>query len=496
MKKSVGTVLTTVLLAGLLAGCGGGNANGGDAANAGGNAANAGGNAANAGGNAANSGNGAGDDAGNANAGTAGNTGTNAAAGGGASGEPVTLKFATWSDPVIEQKKIDAFMKSHPNIKIEIDKSVTWPWDEKLGAAAAAGKLPDVFFVFNGPADVANGWLADMKPYLDADPDYSSDKIFSNLSETGQYNGKQYMLPHQMFMTGVLINEDLFNKENVPLPKKNWTTKEFEDIAKKLTKVSDHQFGVENIIGAREAFVPQFDPSLGWLTYDGTKFNFDNPAFSDAIHWINNIVYNDKTSVDLYERAEQDKWYGKDKSAFVAGKVGMKIDATWAFSDLAKNAKFKWNFLPLPADKGQRVPIVTDYIGMAANTKHPKEAYEFIKWLTFSTDGWMQRINEIEKPIQTMPLVNDRDVWDAYLKTTFTAPGIKDVISMIGDGFVDGYKWLPGDAEIIDKVLNPYDTKKDLVTLKVKPEDVAKDIQQKAMAIFDKNKTQIDAATK
>jgi len=410
--------------------------------------------------------------------------------------EQVTIRFATWNDPVAEQKKIDAFMKAHPNIKVVIDKSVTWPWDEKLGAVAAAGKLPDVFFVFNGPFDVTNKWLADLNPYLQADPEYKAENFFGNLSKTGEYNGKQYMLPNQLFMQGVLINVDLFNKENIPLPSKDWTTADFKKIAKQLTKPSEHQFGAENLLGAREFFVPQFDPSLGWLTYDGSKFNFDKPAFADAIHWINNLVYKDKSVVDLYERAEQDKWFGKDKSGFIAGKVGMKIDANWAFADVSKNAKFKWDFLPLPGKNGQRVALVTDYIGMSANTEHPKEAFEFIKWLTYSKDGWMQRINEIEKPITSMPLLNDPEVWEAYLNTTFTAPGIKDVIAMIPKGFVDGYKWLPGDAEIIDKVLNPYDTKKELVSLKVKPEDVAKDIQQKAMDIFNKNKSQIDAVTK
>jgi multiple sugar transport system substrate-binding protein len=471
MKKTSVLVLISVLLLALISGCGGSKNNNGDNASPSASSA-------------------------SPSASASPSSSPSASPSDSSTGGQVTLKFATWNDPVVEQKKLDAFMKTHPNIKVEIDKSVTWPWDEKLGAAAAAGKLPDVFFVFNGPSDVANGWLADLKPMLSNDPEYKPENIFGNLIKTGEYNGKQYMLPHQLFMQGVLINVDLFNKENIPLPTKDWTIKDFESIAKKLTKTSDHQFGVENLLGARELFVPQFDPSLGWLTYDGTKFNFDNPAFSDTIHWINNVVYNDKTSVDLYERKDQDKWYGKDKSAFVMGKVGMKVDANWAFGDLAKNAKFKWDFLPLPKNKGQRVPLITDYIGMAANTKHPKEAFEFIKWLTFSKDGWMQRINEIEKPIVSMPLLNNREVWDAYLSTTFTAPGIKDAISMIPNGFVDGYKWLPGDAEIIDKVLNPYDTKKDLVTLKVKPEDVAKDIQQKAMDIFNKNKTQIDAATK
>ena len=410
--------------------------------------------------------------------------------------EVVTLKFGTWNDPKVEQKKIQAFEATHPNIKIEIDKAVTWPWDEKLGAAAAAGALPDVFFVFNAPFDVTSGWLADMTPYLKADPDYKPENIFANLNATGEYNGKQYALPQQLFVQGVLINKDLFAKENVPVPSANWTLDQFAQIAKKLTKPNEHQFGVENVSGAREMLVPQFDPNLGWLTFDGKQFNFDKPAFSDAIHWQHNLIYNDKSSVDFYDRKTQDQWFGKDKSGFDVGKVAMRFDASWAFSNVSQNDKFNWDFLPIPGENGQRVPVVTDYIGMAKSTKHPKEAFEFIKWLTYSKDAWMQRITDIEKPITTMPLVNDRDVWDAYMKNTFVAPGLKDVIKLIPNGFVDGYKWLPGDAEIIDKVLNPYDSKQELLKLTVKPEDVAKDIQQKAMDIYNKTKTQIDAATK
>ncbi|WP_274648631.1 extracellular solute-binding protein [Paenibacillus humicola] len=488
MKKSFVLVLSVVLLGLLLAGCGGSSGNG---TNESGNNVSTGNQTGGASGNAGSSG-------GSANGGGGAETNPPADGGGAnaSSGGVVTLKYGTWNDPAVEQKKIAAFEKTHPNIKIEIDKAVTWPWDEKLGAAAAAGKLPDVFFVFNAPADVANGWLADLTPMLSADPDYNEKNIFGNLSATGQYNGKQYVLPQQLFTQGVLINVDLFNKENIPLPKPNWTIDDFENIAKKLTKPSEHQFGVENLAGAREFFVPQFDPSLGWLTYDGKQFNFDKPAFSDTIHWINNVIYNDKSSVDYYDRKLQDQWYGKDKSGFVMGKIGMKIDANWSFAELAKNNKFKWDFLPIPGKVGQRIPMVTDYIGMAKNTQHPKEAFEFIKWLTYSKEGWMQRINDIEKPIATMPLINDRDVWDAYLKTTFTAPGLKDVIAGIPNGFVDGYKWLPGDAEIISKLLDPYDTKKELLTLKVKPEDISKDLQKKAMDIFNKDKAQIEAAAK
>jgi len=142
MKKTIGLILASVMLIVLIAGCGGKSDNGGNASPSASPSA-------------------------SSSASASPSASPSASASEPSTGEVVTLKFATWNDPAVEQKKIDAFMKTHPNIKIEIDKSITWPWDEKLGAAAAAGKLPDVFFVFNGPSNVANGWLADLKPYLD-----------------------------------------------------------------------------------------------------------------------------------------------------------------------------------------------------------------------------------------------------------------------------------------------------------------------------------------
>ncbi|WP_219838274.1 extracellular solute-binding protein [Paenibacillus sp. R14(2021)] len=410
-----------------------------------------------------------------------------------AANELVTIKYATWADPIMEKKRIAAFEAAHPNIKVEIDPSIVWPWDEKLAAAAAADKLPDVSFLFNVPLAVGNGWVEDLTTYLSEDPDYNPDNIYGNLSDTGKYGGKQFALPHGLFAQGIYINLDLFAKENIPVPSANWTLAEFEDISRKLTKFNDHQFGIDGAAGMADVLIPQFDPSLGWGTWDGTKFNFTNAAYADAVNWSVNFGKKDKSSTESYPKAERDKWFGKDKSGWSVGKVGMVFDATWSLAGYKRDLKFKWDFLPLPAVNGQRTPLVTDYAGVMKSSKHKKEAFEFLKWMTYSKDGWMARIRD-EAPIASMPLVNDRDVWSAYLSSEHITPGVKEIVKTIPNGFIDSFKWLPGYAEFLAKVRDPYGDK--FAKGEARPEDVAAEFQQKSTDIYNAAMAKITEATK
>lgn len=407
--------------------------------------------------------------------------------------EIVKIKYATWGDAEMEKKRIKAFEAAHPNIKVEIDPAVTWPWDEKMAAAAAAGKLPDVVWLFGVPNSVASGWLEDLTPYLSSDPDYNPSNIYGNLSDTGKYNGKQFALPHGLFAQGIFLNLDLLAKENIPVPTRDWTVTDMEDIAKKLTKFNDHQFGFEGALGMEAVMVPQFDPSLGWGTWDGTKYNYTKPAYADAVNWVNKFALKDKIATDAYAKEEKDKWYGKDKSGWNLGKVGMRFGATWDLAWQKKELKFKWDILPLPKVNGQRTPLVTDYAGISKSSQHKKEAFEFLKWMTYSKDGWLNRIKD-EAPIASMPLVNDRDVWDAYLSSEHISPGMKEIVKTIPDGFIDGYKWLPGYSDVLAKVVDPYNEK--FRKGQARPEDVAAEFEQKANELYQNTIQKINDATK
>jgi multiple sugar transport system substrate-binding protein len=409
------------------------------------------------------------------------------------SGEKVTIKYATWNDPKTEQKRIDAFEATHPNIHVVIDPSITWPWEEKLSAAAAANKLPDVTWLFNVPFSVGSGWLEDLTPYLSKDPDFSPDKIYGNLSDTGKYNGKQYALPHGLYSWAIYINKDLFAKANIPIPSPDWKLSDLEEISKKLTDYSQHQFGIDGAAGMGDVLIPNFDPSLGASTWDGTKYNYTNPAWAQATNWALNFGKKDKSSLESYTKAEKDKWYGKDKSGWSQGKVGMVFDATWSLAGYKKDLKFNWEILPVPGVVGQKEGLVTDYAGITKSSKHKQEAFEFLKWMTYSKDGWMARIKD-ETPLPTMPLVNDPEVWDAWLSQPFVTPGLKEIVKGIPDGVLETFKYQPGFIDFTAKVKDKYTEK--FNKGEARPEDVAADIQQKAMEYYNNAMQKINEATK
>ncbi|WP_165822363.1 ABC transporter substrate-binding protein [Paenibacillus montanisoli] len=430
------------------------------------------------------------------------NTGTNTTTNEPAAEEPaktdevVTIKYATWGDKAdngAEMKRIKAFEAAHPNIKVEIDKSMDWPWDEKLAAAAAANKLPDVTWLFNVPLAVGSGWLEDLTPYLEQDPDFSSDKIYGNLSDTGKYNGKQFALPHGLFSWVIVINKDLFAKANIPIPGPNWTLSELEEISKKLTNFNEQQFGIDGAAGMGDVLIPNFNPSLGASTWDGTKYNYTDPAWAEAINWANNFGMKDKSSLQSYTKEQRDKWYGKDISGFNIGKVGMVFDATWSLGWYKDNLKFNWDVLPVPGVNGQKAGLVTDYAGVTKSSQHKKEAVEFLKWMTYSKDGWLNRIKD-EAPLASMPLVNDPAVWDAWLNQKFVTPGIKEIVKAIPNGVLETFKYQPGFADFTSKVKDKYNEK--FQKGEARPEDVAAELQEQSMKYYNEAMEKINEATK
>ncbi|MFD0717511.1 extracellular solute-binding protein [Paenibacillus sp. GCM10027626] len=389
--------------------------------------------------------------------------------------ETVTLKWGTWMGDEEAARIIEAFTATHPHIKIEKDPAVTWPWNEKLAAVAAAGELPDVMWTFGVPVAAANGWLEDLTPYLAADEEYKAGKTFKNLDDTANYSGKQYALPHTLLMFAVFLNLDLFEKENIPVPSANWTIDEMRDAANALTKFNDHQFGFGNLKAMRETLAASFDPALGWNTWDGKQYNFTNPAFKQSVTYLDDLLYSDKVALDIYKGEEKDQWYGKGKSPWMLGKVGMQYDGTWMIAGSIKEAKFKWDVRPLPSSKGSRIPLITDYVGIAKSSKHKEAAFEFVKWLTFSKEGWMERMKP-EWPLGTTPLINDEDVWNAYLGREDMPAGMKDLVGMIPEGFADPLKWLPG----YDDALKIYhETFKKIDEREVKLEDVSADMEKR-----------------
>jgi multiple sugar transport system substrate-binding protein len=159
-------------------------------------------------------------------------------------GRDITLRFADWFDRDLQQHLADAFMEANPNIYVELIEIDQNSWGSGLQNLASTGDLPDAFCTFDLATATANGWTADITEYYDADP--TTAKISDGLKVAGVYNGKRYGLVTEQYPCVVLVNKTLFDANGVELPGYDWTIDQMYNLATKLTKVNDNQFGLSD----------------------------------------------------------------------------------------------------------------------------------------------------------------------------------------------------------------------------------------------------------
>ncbi|MCM3337641.1 extracellular solute-binding protein [Paenibacillus sp. MER TA 81-3] len=401
--------------------------------------------------------------------------------------EKITLKFASWETPEMEAKLLEAFMQKHPNITVEKDSSINWPWTDSLTAAASAGNLPDVFWVENVPVGVENDWLYDLTELWDADEETKA--IYPNIAKQAVYGGKRLASPTFQFIMGVFVNKTLLEKNNIPLPGYDWTIDEMIGIAKKVSNPAEHIYGIGGPWGNLsfdEHWPALSDASMGNSTFDGEKFHFTNQQWIDG--------YNQK--LELRRLKVEEKMTGEEKKAVFGdegawpmqkGHVALGIDGSWNMAALGaqmeKDGAGKLDFYPYPRGKaGQRMPIVLDYIGISSTTKHPEAAYELMKFMTWSKEGWLTRLDlnkELNIDIDKFPVAEFSEVWekmDGQLKME----GVKAAIKLF-DQAVPGFgKTLPGWREYNVWLNDEQKLSEKFVKGELKPADKAKEMEDKA----------------
>ena len=79
--------------------------------------------------------------------------------------EDITLTYASWEDAEVVDKMIEAFEEKYPNVTVEKDESINWPWTEALANAASAGDCPMYFPWRMYAVGVENEWLLDVSDF-------------------------------------------------------------------------------------------------------------------------------------------------------------------------------------------------------------------------------------------------------------------------------------------------------------------------------------------
>jgi multiple sugar transport system substrate-binding protein len=296
-----------------------------------------------------------------------------------ASGEQVTITYALWDNnqlPAHEQI-IAAFEAEHPNINVEPQ---VVPWGDywtKLQTAVAGGEAYDTFWMNgpNFPVYASKGILMDLQPMIDADA-VDVTKYPQSLIDLYSYNGDTYALPKDFDTIGLFYNKDLFDQAGVAYPDENWT---WDDLAEAATKLTDPDAGVwgfaSTLEGQSNWFNFIFQNGGQIFSDDQTKVVVDEAAACDALQYAYSFIANgsspDGATMGSLSPSEQ---------LFPGGKLAMISAGSWMVKPYVDSG-LNIDVAPLPQGT-QRASIIHGLGNVVwANTEHPQEAWEWVKFL-------------------------------------------------------------------------------------------------------------------
>ncbi|NUW38362.1 sugar ABC transporter substrate-binding protein [Nonomuraea sp. SMC257] len=312
----------------------------------------------------------------------------------GAPGEKVTLTYRLWDEQQKAgyEKVMAAFEKANPSIDVKIE---LLPYDQywtKLTADAVAGTAPDVFWMSptQFPEYVTKGVLSPVP--VDAT------KYHKTVTEAFTYQGKQYGMPKDWGVVGLLYNKDLFKKAGVEMPDTlTWKpdgSGTFLETARKLTADA----------AGKHPGDPGFDPAtiktygfLSWNHYQTQWMNFVSSNGGKLLDQpFGKYTFNDDASVQALQFAVDlvNKHHvsppatrtnpptGKATDMFKAGEVAMFPANNALLPFVVPDAAFEVGVAPMPeGPAGRAVNLNGLAEAVYAKSKHPEQAQKLAAYL-------------------------------------------------------------------------------------------------------------------
>lgn len=293
-------------------------------------------------------------------------------------------------ESTVEKGYADAYMKAHPNVKIEF---MGVPMNDayaKISTLATGGQMPDIFV--NSPEFSAKakqlGIVADMDKLMGQD--YIKGFEAAPLKQATS-DGKLQFAPFFTIPTGLLYRSDLFQAAGIT-PPTNW--QEFEDDAKKLTvdtngdgKTDRWGFGMvgTNDGSGGSRFIPVMRTfGAKELTKDGDKWTtqFDSAGAAKAFQLYGDLVNKDQA----VPPGPLQTGYAQATTNMATDKAAMMVTGPHTIGAiLAQNPSLagKLAGAPLPHADGQSSVSVLGMLGfsISADSKHQEAAADYLKFM-------------------------------------------------------------------------------------------------------------------
>lgn len=287
--------------------------------------------------------------------------------------EKTTIQFASWgseSEIKILKPLLNKFEQENPDIKIDF-LHIPQNYFQKIHLLFASNTSPDVIFINNQylPIYANAGVLEDLS---NQDVSFSYDEFYPESLRALSWSGKLYAIPRDVSTLLIFYNKDIFDRYNVPYPKKNWTMKDFLITAQKLTHRPD-------VFGISFDEEPLF--YLPYLTVNGGGFEsgvFEKPESRSSLKF-----YADLRNKYHVAPLKEESASATMAQMFLQEKLGMHLSGRWLVPKYREEAKFDWDVVEFPAgNNGSVVPLDASGWAISKSSRHKKEALMLIKYLS------------------------------------------------------------------------------------------------------------------
>jgi multiple sugar transport system substrate-binding protein len=356
---------------------------------------------------------------------------------------PVQLVYQDWSTewfPPMVQEMLVQFHQAHPNIRVFYvpdppDVEQTLLRDMQSGTAADVFAACCSYF----PIVAQENLTLDLRPYVSKDIDQATIADWDPAQYKSFFttDGRQYGLPKYHGALALFYNKDLFDEYGVDYPDGSWDHDDYHQAMQMLTDDRDGDGELDlwgsmvdiswdriqmHVNGWGGSFVDPQNPSLSRM---------GDPEALAAMEWIRARMWDDHVMASFLDVNNM-----TINQAFLAQKIAMVEDGSWALKTILEDAPFRVGLAPFPAGPVRRVTLATtDGFGIFNGTPHPQESWELLKFLISKEYGLAMARAHFLQPARAS-IVSD---WVGYIRAEYPEETADLDIAAFADGHLKGY---------------------------------------------------------
>ncbi len=298
--------------------------------------------------------------------------------------EVVTLEWWTWNseeyDEAAQRAMVKAFEADHPNIKINMTLLPSKGFETKMTTALGSGVGgPDVAFFS------ISSWFPKALPldsFIERDK-FDIGMYYQGFWDTKtQFDEKTIGLPLGVGAQFVMFNKDLFDAAGVAYPTNDWTTQDYLEIVQKVANPAKRIWGSEILTRPFRAIWFNHGENARLYSPDSTTVEgyLNSPESLTAYEWFYDLMRTGATpSVSDMSTLSTENTGPVD--LFMSNRLAM---ATLNQGHMLNAVKAGKNFgvvrEPGVGDNPRHVNAWSMLVSIWEGTKHPEEAWTFLKW--------------------------------------------------------------------------------------------------------------------